>query len=89
MKTNKKESMQKMMDKEVTLTIFEYILAQYRLKQGLRKFGKLEEQATEKEFEQIYRMDALHPLDPKQFSEEEKKNVIASSFFLPREEMEL
>ena len=68
-------------DENMRVIIFEYILAQYSLKQGLKKYGKLAEQATENELLQIHNMDALQPLDADKFTEEKKKGTIASLIF--------
>ena len=62
--------------------IFEYILTQYSLRQGLTKYGKLAKQAAEKELVQIHKTDAFQPLDPKRLTEDEKNGVIASLMFL-------
>ena len=69
-------------DEDVVTNIFEYLLTQYELMKGLRKYGTKGEEAAEKEPTQIHNMDALKPIDANSLSEEEKKRAIASSFFL-------
>ena len=53
-----------------------------KLNQGLKKYGILLEQTTERELAQIHNMNALQSLDAKKLTEEEKKYVIASLIFL-------
>ena len=67
---NDKGESNDVIDRDVTPAIFEYIVTQYSLRQGLMKYGKLAEQATGKELAKIHKMDALQPLDPKQLTEE-------------------
>ena len=68
--------------------ILEYVLTQYSLKQGLAKYGKWAEKATEKELAQIHIMNTIMPLDPSKLSHREKKNAIASLIFLTEKGME-
>ena len=58
----------------VVVTIFEYILTQYNLKQGLKMYEKQEEQATEKELAQIHNMNALQSLDATKLRGRKKKS---------------
>ena len=80
-KANDEQEPQDAIENNETPLIFEYVLTQYSLKQGLMKYGKLAEQATEKELSLIHKMDALQPLDPKILTEEEKKRYDCFFYF--------
>ena len=69
-------------------TIMEYVLNQYCFKQGLAKYRKQAEEATEKELAQIHNMNAIKPLDPGKLSDEKKKNATVSLIFLTEKKME-
>ena len=60
-------------DKNAMPAIVEHILMQYSLKQGIAKYGKRAEKATEKELSQIHNMDALKPLDANSLTAKKRK----------------
>ena len=59
---------------DVMATIVEYILT---LKQGLARYGKQAEEATEKELVHIHNMNTLKSFDANKLLKEEKKKAIS------------
>jgi hypothetical protein len=57
-------------------------MSQLSMKAGLKKFGKQGEEAATKELSQLHLRDTFEPIDPKQFSPEERKSVMESHMFL-------
>ena len=63
-------------DEDVMTNVFEYVLTQYWLMKGLRKYGSIGEEAMEKELTQIHNMDALKLIGANSLSEEEEKRKL-------------
>jgi hypothetical protein len=59
-----------------------YLLTQYNLKPGLRKFGARGEKAALKEMTQLHIMDAWTPMEAEKLSREERIRALSSLLFL-------
>ena len=79
--TTKYKESHKADEEDIMVVMVENILTQYSFKQGLAKYGKRAEEATEKALTQIHNMSVLKPLDANKLTKEEKKKVIASLIF--------
>ena len=68
-------------EEDVVTNVFKYVLTQYGLVRGLKKYGSIGEEAAEKEPTQIHKMDALRPIDANSLSDDKKKKAISSLIF--------
>ena len=68
-------------EEDVVTNVFEYVLNQYGLVRGLKKYGSKGEEASEKELTQTHKMDALRLIDANSLSDDEKKKAVASMIF--------
>ena len=67
---------------EEELGVMAYLLTQYNLKPGLRKFGKKGEMAALKEMTQLHIMDTWTPLEAQKLSREQRMRALSSLLFL-------
>jgi len=67
---------------EEELQVWAYIMTQYNLKPGLRKFGKRGQTAAVKELTQLHVMDTWRPIHAEKLSREEKMKALLSLLFL-------
>jgi len=67
---------------EEELAVMAYILTQYNLKPGLRKFGIRGEKAALKEMSQLHIMDTWTPMDAGKLSREQRMRALSSLLFL-------
>ena len=58
---------------EDKIKVWGYIMTQYNLKPGLRKFGARGAAAAVKELTQLHIMNTWEPMHPSQLGQEEKK----------------
>jgi hypothetical protein len=71
----------KHIDKQYVL-VAHYIMTQYSMKAGMRKFKKRGEDAISKELSQLHYQDTFEPVHPKHLSFQERKEVLESHLFL-------
>ena len=64
------------------LGVMAYLLTQYNLKPGLRKFGTHGEKAVLKETTQLHIMDVWTPMDASKLSREQRMGALSSLLFL-------
>jgi hypothetical protein len=69
-------------ESEDKIKVWGYIMTQYNLKPGLRKFGARGAAASEKELTQLHIMDTWEPMHPSQLGQEEKMRVLLLLLFL-------
>ncbi len=62
--------------------VFEFIMTQYSLKAGLKKFGEQGEAAVTRELGQFHDMNVFLPMDPNRLTKKEKAEALASLIFL-------
>ena len=67
---------------EAELGVMAYILTQYNLKPGLRKFGTRGEKAALKEMMQLHIMDTWTPMEAGKLSREQRMRALSSLLFL-------
>ena len=67
---------------EEELGIMAYLLTQYNLKPGLRKFGTQGEKAALKEMTQLHIMDTWTLMDAGKLSREQRMRVLSLLLFL-------
>jgi hypothetical protein len=67
---------------EEELGVMAYILTQYNLKPGLRKFGTRGEKAALKEMTQLHIMDTWTPIDAGKLSRRQRMRALSSLLFL-------
>jgi hypothetical protein len=67
---------------EEELGVMAYILTQYNLKPGLRKFGTRGEKAALKEMTQLHIMDTWTPMDAGKLLREQRMRALSSLLFL-------
>jgi hypothetical protein len=67
---------------EEELGVMAYLLTQYNLKPGLRKFGTREEKATLKEMTQLHIMDTWTPMEAGKPSREQRMRALSLLLFL-------
>jgi hypothetical protein len=68
---------------EEELGVMAYLLTQYNLKPGLRKFGaKGEKAALNKEMTQLHIMDTWTPIEAEKLSREQRMRALSSLLFL-------
>jgi len=72
---------------EEELHVWAYIMTQYNLKPGLRKFGKRGQTASVKELTQLHVMDVWRPIHMEKLSREEKMKALSSLLFLKEKRM--
>ena len=72
---------------EEELGVMAYILTQYNLKPGLRKFGTRGEKAALKEMTQLHIMDTWTPMDAGKLSREQRMRALSSLLFLKEKRM--
>ena len=70
---------------EEELGVMAYLLTQYNLKPGLRKFGTRGEMAALKEMTQLHIMDTWTPMEAEKLSREQRMRAL-SSLTLPKGE---
>jgi hypothetical protein len=71
-----------MTESDDELKVWAYVMTQYNLKPGLRKFGAKGATAAVNELTQLHVMDTWTPLDPSKLSREEKMKALSSLMFL-------
>ena len=67
---------------EDKLKIWAYVMTQYNLKPGLRKFGARGATAAVDELTQLHIMDTWTAMDPSKISREERRQALSSLLFL-------
>ena len=67
---------------EEELGVMAYLLTQYNLKPGLRKFGTRGEKAALKEMTQLHIMDTWTPMEAGKLSREQRMRALSSLLFL-------
>ena len=67
---------------EEELGVMAYLLTQYNLKPGLRKFGKRGEKATLKEMTQLHIMDTWTPIEAEKLLREQRMRALSLLLFL-------
>ncbi len=67
---------------EEELQVWAYIMTQYNLKPGLRKFDKQGQTAAVKELTQLHVMDTWRPIHAEKLSREEKMKALSLLLFL-------
>jgi hypothetical protein len=67
---------------EAELGVMAYLLTQYNLKPGLRKFGTQGEKAALKEMTQLHIMDTWTPMEADKLSREQRMRALSSLLFL-------
>ncbi len=67
---------------EDEMRVWAYLMVQYNLKPGLRKFGSREEEATVKELSQLHIMDTWMPMEASKLSCEQRMHALSSLLFL-------
>jgi len=73
---------------EEELGVMAYILMQYNLKLGLRKFGTRGEKAALKEMTQLHIIDTWTPMDAGKLSREQRMRALSSLLFLKEKRTE-
>ena len=58
---------------EMVMNAFKYVLTQYGLAKGLKKYGSKGEEAAEKKQSQIHEMNALRPINANSLSDDDEK----------------
>ena len=64
------------------MKVWGYLMTQYNLKPGLRKFGERGAAAARDELTQLHIMDTWKAMDPSKISREEQMKVLSSLLFL-------
>ena len=64
------------------MMVWAYMMTQYNLKPGLRKFGARGVTAAVKELTQLHIMDTLMPLEASKLSREQRMHALSSLLFL-------
>jgi hypothetical protein len=64
------------------LKVWGYVMTQYNLKPGLRKFGQRGQMAAVKELLQLHIMDTWTPLQAEKLSREQRMQALSSLLFL-------
>jgi hypothetical protein len=64
------------------MMVWAYMMTQYNLKPGLRKFGTRGVTAAVKELTQLHIMDTLMPLEASKLSREQRMHALSSLLFL-------
>ncbi len=67
---------------EDELKVWGYVMTQYNLKPGLRKFGQRGQTAAVKELTQVHIMDTWTPLQAEKLSREQRMRALSSLLFL-------
>jgi hypothetical protein len=67
---------------EEEMIVWGYMMMQYNLKAGLRKFGDKGKTAAMEEMTQLHIMDMWKAMDPAKLSQEEQMRVLSSLLFL-------
>ena len=67
---------------EAELSVWAYMMTQYNLKPGLRKFGNKGEKAAMKELTSLHVMDIWRPMDAAKLSREQRMRALSSLLFL-------
>ena len=67
---------------EDELKVWGYVMTQYNLKPGLRKFGQRGQTAAVKELTQLHIMDTWTPLQAEKISREQRMRALLSLLFL-------
>ena len=66
----------------MTLFVMAFMMTQYSLKAGMRKFGAKAKKGLRKELEQLHIMDTWEPQDPTKLTREERMRALSSLMFL-------
>ncbi len=69
------------------IKVWVYLMTQYNLKPGLKKFAKCGEMAAVKELMQLHIMDMWTAMDPTKFSREQQMKALLSLLFLKEKRM--
>jgi hypothetical protein len=72
---------------EDEMKVWAYLMVQYNLKPGLRKFGSKEDKAAVKEMTQLHVMDTWTPMDVSKLSREQRMRALLSLLFLKEKRM--
>jgi hypothetical protein len=67
---------------EAKLSVWAYMMVQFNLKPGLRKFGSKGEKAAMKELTSLHVMDTWKPMDVTKLSREQRMRALSSLLFL-------
>jgi hypothetical protein len=67
---------------EAKLSVWAYMMVQYNLKPGLRKFGSKGEKAAMKELTSLHVMNTWKPMDVTKLSWEQRMRALSSLLFL-------
>jgi hypothetical protein len=71
-----------MTESEDKMKIWEYLMTQYNLKPGLRKFGEQGGTAARDKLTQLHIMDTWKAMDPSKILREEQMKALSSLLFL-------
>ncbi len=71
---------------EDKMRVWVYLMVQYNLKPGLRKFGSRGEEAAVKELSQLHIMDTWTPMEASKLSREQRMCALSSLLFLKEKE---
>jgi hypothetical protein len=63
------------------MRVWAYLMVQYNLKPGLRKFGSRGEEATVKELSQLHIMDTWTPMEASKLSRKQRMHALSSLLF--------
>ncbi len=67
---------------EDKIKVWAYLMTQYNLKPGLKKFGKCSKTAAVKELMQLHMIDTWAAMDPTKLSREQQMKALSSLLFL-------
>ena len=66
------------------MKVWAYLMVQYNLKPGLRKFGHNGENAVDKELMQLHIMDTWAPMEVSKLSQEQQMRALSLLLFLKK-----
>ncbi len=72
---------------ENEIKVWAYLMTQYNLKPGLKKFGKGGKTGAVKELTQLHMMDTWTAVDPTKLSREQQMKALLSLLFLKEKRM--
>ncbi len=67
---------------ENEMRVWAYLMVQYNLKPGLRKFGSRGEEAAVKELSQLHIMDTWTPMEARKLSRKQRMRALSLLLFL-------
>eukprot|EP00957_Ditylum_brightwellii_P156894 11940809-Ditylum_brightwellii.AAC.1 len=74
------------MDKDDMDDIIHFVLIQYSLKQGLKKFQQAGEDAVKKEFLQLHNKETFKPIAPDKLKSEQCKTALKLLIFITKKQ---